>query len=83
VRSDAPARLIAVPVTGVILGGESDGVTFGGATYGYDVAETIDGLGTEDADGLILELNTPGARSTAPAPSPTPWSATRSAPGTR
>jgi len=57
---DAPARLIAVPVTGVILGGESDGVTFGGATYGYDVAETIDGLGTEDADGLILELNTPG-----------------------
>jgi protease IV len=57
---DAPARLIAVPVTGVILGGESDGVTFGGATYGYDVAETIDGLGTEEADGLILELNTPG-----------------------
>jgi protease-4 len=57
---DAPARLIAVPVTGVILGGESDGVTFGGATYGYDVAETIDGLETEDADGLILELNTPG-----------------------
>ena len=57
---DAPARLVAVPVTGVILGGESDCVTFGGATYGYDVAETIDGLGTEDADGLILELNTPG-----------------------
>jgi protease IV len=56
----APTRLIAVPVTGVILGGESDGVTFGGATYGYDVAETIDGLEAEDADGLILELNTPG-----------------------
>ncbi|MFP5370591.1 MAG: S49 family peptidase, partial [Actinomycetes bacterium] len=57
---DASARLIAVPVTGVILGGEGDGVTFGGATYGYDVAETIDGLESEDADGLILELNTPG-----------------------
>jgi protease IV len=56
----APARLIAVPVTGVILGSESDGVTFGGATYGYDVADTIDALQTEDADGLILELNTPG-----------------------
>src|ERR671916_357810 len=54
------ARLIAVPVTGVILGGESDGVTFGGATYGYDVADTIDSLGAEDADGLVLELNTPG-----------------------
>ena len=58
--ADASARMIAVPVTGVILGGESDGVTFGGATYGYDVADTIDALQTEDADGLILELNTPG-----------------------
>ncbi|SHN88018.1 signal peptide peptidase A. Serine peptidase. MEROPS family S49 [Geodermatophilus obscurus] len=58
--ANAPARLIAVPVTGVILGSESDGVTFGGATYGYDVADTIDALETEDADGLILELNTPG-----------------------
>lgn len=56
----APARLIAVPITGVILGGQSDGATFGGATYGYEVAETIDGLESEDADGLILELNTPG-----------------------
>ncbi len=58
--ANAPARLFAVPVTGVILGGQSDGVTFGGATYGYDVADTIDALQTEDADGLILELNTPG-----------------------
>lgn len=58
--ADAPARLLAVPVTGVILGGQSDGSTFGGATYGYDVAETIDDLEAGDADGLILELNTPG-----------------------
>ena len=58
--ADAPARLVAVPVTGVILGGESDGVTFGGSTYGYEVADTIDALQEEDADGLILELNTPG-----------------------
>ncbi len=57
---NASARLIALPVTGVILGGEGDGVTFGGATYGYDVAHTIDALQSEDADGLILELNTPG-----------------------
>jgi protease-4 len=56
----APAQLIAVPVTGVILGGQSDGATFGGATYGYEVAETIDGMDAGDADGLILELNTPG-----------------------
>ncbi len=58
--ANAPARLFAVPVTGVILGGQSDGVTFGGATYGYDVADIIDALETGDADGLILELNTPG-----------------------
>ncbi|WP_051515872.1 S49 family peptidase [Candidatus Blastococcus massiliensis] len=56
----AGSRLIAVPVTGVILGGESDGATFGGATYGYEVADTIDALEEDDADGLILELNTPG-----------------------
>ena len=58
--ADAPARLLAVPVTGVILGGESDGVPFGGSTYGYEVAETIDALEDGDTDGLILELNTPG-----------------------
>ena len=54
------AVLIAVPVTGVILGGESDGAVFGGATYGYEVADTIDALEADDADGLVLELNTPG-----------------------
>jgi protease IV len=58
--ADAPARLLAIPVNGVILGGESDGVTFGGSTYGYEIAETIDALEVDDADGLILELNTPG-----------------------
>ncbi len=58
--ADAPARLVAIPVTGVILGRESDGVTFGGSTYGYEIAETIDALEADDADGLILELNTPG-----------------------
>ncbi|TKJ26440.1 hypothetical protein A6V29_03595 [Blastococcus sp. CCUG 61487] len=56
----AEGRLLAIPVTGVILGGESDGATFGGTTYGYEVADTIDALDEDDADGLILELNTPG-----------------------
>ncbi len=56
----AGSRLVAVPVTGVILGGESDGATFGGTTYGYEVADVIDALESDDADGLILELNTPG-----------------------
>lgn len=56
----ASGRLLAVPVTGTILGGEGDGATFGAATYGYEVARTIDALGPDDADGLVLEMNTPG-----------------------
>jgi protease-4 len=59
-ESTAESRLLAVPVTGVILGGESDGAVFGGATYGYEVADTIDDLDADDADGLVLEVNTPG-----------------------
>jgi len=57
---DAGSRVLAVPVTGVSLGGESDGATFGGTTYGYEVADVIDALDEDDADGLVLELNTPG-----------------------
>jgi protease-4 len=56
----ATGRLLSVPITGVILGDESDGATFGGATYGYEVADVIDGLDADEADGLVLELNTPG-----------------------
>ncbi|TNM62409.1 S49 family peptidase [Streptomyces sp. NP160] len=56
----ASGRLLAVPVTGTILGGTGDGATFGAATYGYEVAQAIDALGPGDADGLVLEMNTPG-----------------------
>jgi protease-4 len=56
----AEHRLVSVEVTGVILGDTSDGGLFGGGTYGYEVAETIDALEADDADGLVLELNTPG-----------------------
>src|SRR4051812_9814512 len=59
-EESADGRLLSIPITGVILGGESDGATFGGSTYGYEVADTIDGLDADDADGLILEMNTPG-----------------------
>lgn len=58
--ADAPNRLVSLEITGVILGDESDGGIFGAATYGYQVAETIDALQPEDADGLVLEMNTPG-----------------------
>jgi len=59
-EESAEGRLLSIPVTGVILGGESDGATFGGSTYGYEIADTIDDLDADDADGLILEMNTPG-----------------------
>jgi len=57
---DADERLISFEVTGVILGDSSDGGAFVGGTYGYKVAEQIDKLDASDADGLILEMNTPG-----------------------
>ncbi len=57
---DASSVLLAVPVEGVILGGAGDGVPLGGAAYGYEIADLIDGLDADDADGLLLEMNTPG-----------------------
>ncbi|MFP5345715.1 MAG: S49 family peptidase [Actinomycetes bacterium] len=59
-KPDADGRLVSVEVTGVIMGDSSDGGAFVTGTYGYKVAEAIDSLGKDDADGLILEMNTPG-----------------------
>lgn len=59
-EQDAPGRLVSVEVTGVILGDEADGGAFASGTYGYAVADVIDGLDADEADGLVLELNTPG-----------------------
>ncbi len=56
----AGSRLLAVPISGTILGSSSDGAPLGGATYGYDVADTIDSLEPDDYDGIVLEMNTPG-----------------------
>ncbi len=58
--ADAGSTLLAIPVSGVILGSSSDGAPLGGATYGYDVAETIDDLDPDEYGGLVLEMNTPG-----------------------
>lgn len=57
---EASSTLIAVPVEGTIVGGASDGVPLGGVALGYDIAATIDDLDADDADGLLLEMNTPG-----------------------
>ncbi len=62
----ADVRLVAVPVTGLILGEDRDQSTGGlfGAldvTYGYTIAEELADLADDDSvDGIILELDTPG-----------------------
>ncbi len=58
--ANAEARLMSVQVNGVILGDASDGTLFGGGTYGYELADVIDSIDAGDADGLVLEMNTPG-----------------------
>lgn len=50
----------AVYITGAILGDASDGSTFTGGTFGYEVADQIDALDADDAAGLLLIMNTPG-----------------------
>lgn len=57
----AAHTLRAVEVTGTIetTGGPTSSL-YTSTTYGYDVADIIDGLGADDADGLLLLMDTPG-----------------------
>lgn len=50
----------AIYVTGTILADASDGATFTGGTYGYQIADQIDSMTTEESAGLVLIMNTPG-----------------------
>ncbi len=52
--------LRAVPVSGTILAGSSDGALLSAGTYGYEVADQLDSLTAEDASGVVLLVNTPG-----------------------
>ncbi|HHU39902.1 MAG TPA: S49 family peptidase [Propionibacterium sp.] len=58
--STATSKLRAIPVTGAIMTLGADGFALSEGTYGYEVADVIDGLDAEDADGLVLMLDTPG-----------------------
>ena len=55
----ATAKLRAIEISGPIMA-ESSGATLTMGTYGYEVAEVIDKIKTEDAGGLVLLINTPG-----------------------
>ncbi|RLP12703.1 S49 family peptidase [Propionibacterium australiense] len=57
----ASHTLRAIEVTGTIAtSGESTSSLYTSTTYGYDVADIIDGLEADDADGLLLLMNTTG-----------------------
>lgn len=56
----AAQTIRGIPVSGAIMAEAGDGLSFGGTTYGYEVAATIDSIQAEDAAGLALLVNTPG-----------------------
>lgn len=59
-KPSASKKLRAIPITGTIMGDTSDGMGLAVGTYGYQVADVLDGLEADDADGVVLLMNTPG-----------------------
>lgn len=62
-EDDAATTIRSVSVSGPILtdSASSGGIgLFGLATYGYDIAAQLDDIGKDDADAVVLELDTPG-----------------------
>ena len=57
---NAKGVLRAIPVQGTIMADASDGAGLMGGTYGYEVADLLDGLKAGDAGGVVLLINTPG-----------------------
>ncbi|HMR47667.1 MAG TPA: S49 family peptidase [Arachnia sp.] len=47
-------------VSGTILAEGSDGLLLTGGTYGYEIASMMDGLEADDAEAVVLLVNTPG-----------------------
>lgn len=56
----ASKTLRGIDVHGAIMANSADGLGLTASTYGYEVADTIDKIGKEDADGLVLFMDTPG-----------------------
>ncbi|MCC2593248.1 S49 family peptidase [Tessaracoccus sp. OS52] len=56
----ASGKLRAIDVSGAIMTAPDEGALLTGGTYGYEVADLIDGLEKEDAAALVLLVNTPG-----------------------
>lgn len=56
----AKDKLRAIPIRGTMMTNSSDGLALNAGTYGYEVADVLDGLKKEDAGAVVLTLNTPG-----------------------
>ncbi len=59
-KADAPHTLRAINVNGTIMTDASGGSLLASGAYGYEIAALIDRIEANQADGLVLQLNTPG-----------------------
>ncbi len=53
-------RLRAISINGVIMTQNTGSGLFSQGTYGYEIADMLDSLGKDDADGVVLLVDTPG-----------------------
>lgn len=58
----AKKKMRAIPVSGPIMtdGGDAGGFALTMGTYGYEVADVLDRMKAEDAEAVVLLMNTPG-----------------------
>lgn len=59
-KDAATSTMRAIPVRGAILTHGGDGFTLDGGTYGYEVADVLDGLDKGAVGAVILIMDTPG-----------------------
>ncbi|QIK71704.1 S49 family peptidase [Propioniciclava coleopterorum] len=58
--STARDTLRSIPIRGAMMTSGADGLGLTAGTYGYEVADVLDGMTAESAGGVVLTMNTPG-----------------------
>lgn len=56
----AGSQLRAIDISGAIMTSSAEGGLLAAGTFGYEVADMLDALETDDAAGVVLLVNTPG-----------------------
>lgn len=56
----AESKLHAIEISGPIMTSAAEGALFSEGVYGYEVADLLDEMTNEDADGVVLLVDTPG-----------------------